>query len=556
MVKYLSITVVDALFIPNLSPPPSHFSKSHFPASSLPVVPLRLPSSLALSSHPPPPPQEGKKDEKKTATMSRRKILKIGTSITISAVGSCSSISSTSAMVTPPSLIPKPTNSNINSSTDTSNIIETKTVTTNYDDDPPPLLFLPFKKSKSSSISIPRIGYSFYKTKPERDEIERCTRLALRAGIHYFDVATLYGSNVYIGNIMKCYLDTGETTTTTTSTATVDGVTGMMEHPELLSMLDQVNQRGNEHAIEIAKQQRRRRANLSKGGGVDSKSTRNAERRSELFISHKLSNKEQQASSSISASSSTSSGNDDATKTIEQSIRNTIQELQCNYLDMVSIHSPCTNADKRLTTYRSLLKIQERYPQLIRSIGVCNYGIQHLNEIYQANLPLPSMNQLELSPFNQHSSIVKWCQQHDVKIGCAAWSKLSSSSGPTEQWDILSKVASTKQMTKSQVLIRWSLQKGYVCVPRSGGGDKLSRLAIGENTYGGVNYINSSSPLSTSSQESSSSTNQKHKFVLNEEEMKILDGLDVGLKTGRLGRLDGWDISDVTGVDWDSTDYV
>jgi diketogulonate reductase-like aldo/keto reductase len=94
-------------------------------------------------------------------------------------------------------------------------------------------------------------------------------------------------------------------------------------------------------------------------------------------------------------------------------------------------------------------------------------------------------------------------------------------------------------MTKAQILVRWSLQKGYICVPRSNAASKIERIAIAENSYGGVNRIR-----------------KEGTDVLSSEEMKLLDNLDVSYKAGKLGRRDGWSDSDVTGPDWDPTKAV
>lgn len=182
---------------------------------------------------------------------------------------------------------------------------------------------------------------------------------------------------------------------------------------------------------------------------------------------------------------------------------------------------------------------------LIRSVGVCNYGVGPLRELREAGLRLPAVNQLELSPFNTHAMTRNFCETEGIALGCGAWSKLSGVNGPTDGWNAVCKLAaaaSTRRtkmgggvVTPAQVLVRWSLQKGYVCVPRSGVGSIPERLAIGENSYGGVN---------------------EEDFVLSAKEMKVLDGLDVEYTTGRLGRRDGWEDSDVGGLEWDPTDVV
>ena len=79
-------------------------------------------------------------------------------------------------------------------------------------------------------------------------------------------------------------------------------------------------------------------------------------------------------------------------------------------------------------------------------------------------------------------------------------------------------------------MVRWALQKGYICVPRSGSGSKIERKAIFENSFHGV-----------------------QQFELSPLDMETLDGLDENLKAGKLGRRDGWEDSDVTNVNWDPT---
>ena len=149
---------------------------------------------------------------------------------------------------------------------------------------------------------------------------------------------------------------------------------------------------------------------------------------------------------------------------------------------------------------------------------------------------LPASNQLELSPFNMHKDVVSYCDANGIAVSCSAWSKLSGVQGPAEGWAVLADLAKAKGMTKAQLLVRWSMQKGFVCVPRSGCSSKIERIAIAENSYGGVNGDES--------------------FVLTKGDMKILDGLDIAYKAGKLGRRDGWDDADVTGDDWDPTEFV
>jgi len=104
--------------------------------------------------------------------------------------------------------------------------------------DPSPFLSLRGGRNGQSTIQIPRVGYSLYKTSP--DLASRCVSLALRSGVRHFDVGTLYGSNAEIAKPIKLYLD--------------NGLPGLQkgyykdETPELLELLDATSATADKHA--------------------------------------------------------------------------------------------------------------------------------------------------------------------------------------------------------------------------------------------------------------------------------------------------------------------
>jgi diketogulonate reductase-like aldo/keto reductase len=362
--------------------------------------------------------------------------------------------------------------------------------------DPPPLLRI----GPKPQLPIPRVGYSLYKTPSE--QVGRAVSLALRSGVRHFDVATQYGSNKEFAKAVSTYLDG-------------DAMKNLSdETPELLAVLDETRRQGEDHAAKILSSNSY--IGMSSGGfPIPAGKLGRKARREGLFVSHKLSNA-QQSTDPIA---------------VRRAIKTEIAVLGVQYLDLVSIHSSLTDSTRRIETYKTLLELRDS--GLVKGVGVCNYGVGALNEIETEGLEFPCINQLELSPFNPHGDVVKWCHDRGVAIGCAAWSKLSSADGPQDGWAVVGEIAKKKGKTRAQILVRWSLQNGYVCVPRSSPSSKLERVAIAENSYGGVSG-----------------------FVLTDEEMMQLDGLDVGFKAGKLGRRDGWSDGDVTGPEWDPTDFV
>ena len=231
-----------------------------------------------------------------------------------------------------------------------------------------------------------------------------------------------------------------------------------------------------------------------------------------VYIAHKLSNTEQSRDKS-------------------EVYRTVIQQLNLFHrdsLDLVMIHSPLTDVERRLTTYDALIDLQQK--GLVKAVGVCHYGIVPLNEIVENSLPPPSVIQQVLSPFNQRAEVQDWAVRHGSLLSCSAWSKLSSVQGPQQEWAIVADIAQKKNVTKQQILIRWALQKGFLCAPRSGSKFKIERQAIAENSW-----------------------KECSKIGLNAQEMGILDSLDVNLSTGRLGIVDGWEETEIVNEKWDPT---
>jgi diketogulonate reductase-like aldo/keto reductase len=64
-----------------------------------------------------------------------------------------------------------------------------------------------------------------------------------------------------------------------------------------------------------------------------------------------------------------------------------------DYIDLFLIHDPFSGTERRLATYQALLDAQN--VGKIRSVGVSNYGTKHLEEIKNAGLQMPAVNQIE-----------------------------------------------------------------------------------------------------------------------------------------------------------------
>ncbi|KAK7039154.1 hypothetical protein VNI00_010058 [Paramarasmius palmivorus] len=164
--------------------------------------------------------------------------------------------------------------------------------------------------------------------------------------------------------------------------------------------------------------------------------------REEIFITTKINNNEHSY--------------DIATASVDDSLKT----LGLSYIDCMLIHSPLSNKASRLNTWRALIEAKKQGK--IRAIGVSNYGVKHLEEIREAGLELPSINQIELQPRCQQKDIVEWCKKYNIVI--EAYAPIMRG-----EWNYPEIIETAKKYNKTpaQLLVRWSLQAGYAPLPKS-----------------------------------------------------------------------------------------
>ncbi|KAA1476611.1 Aldo/keto reductase [Dentipellis sp. KUC8613] len=162
-----------------------------------------------------------------------------------------------------------------------------------------------------------------------------------------------------------------------------------------------------------------------------------------------------------------------------------------DYLDLFLIHDPKCGSELRLATYRALIELRDKGK--LKSIGVSNYGVHHLEEIQKAGLELPAVNQVETHPFCQQRPIVAWCREHGIAVQAFCPLVRGRMDDP-----VIVSIAKKHNRDPAQILVRWSLQHGLVPLPKS---SHAARIKSNINVYD---------------------------FELDKEDMDALDSLDQG----------------------------
>jgi diketogulonate reductase-like aldo/keto reductase len=58
--------------------------------------------------------------------------------------------------------------------------------------------------------------------------------------------------------------------------------------------------------------------------------------------------------------------------------------------------------------------VQAKKAGLVKSIGVSNYGVKHIQEFVDQGVELPVLNQIDLHPFMRRKEIVEICEKHGI----------------------------------------------------------------------------------------------------------------------------------------------
>ncbi|MBS4761242.1 aldo/keto reductase [Carnobacteriaceae bacterium zg-ZUI252] len=151
------------------------------------------------------------------------------------------------------------------------------------------------------------------------------------------------------------------------------------------------------------------------------------------------------------------------------SIEESMEKLGVEYLDLLLIHWPNPKAlrenDAWIQGNASAWKAMEEYylAGKIRAIGVSNFMQHHLEELFKTATIKPMVNQVMLAPGTTQDELVDFCKHHHIVL--EAYSPLGT--GSIFESESAKEVAEKNGKSVAQVALRWSLQNGFLPLPKS-----------------------------------------------------------------------------------------
>ncbi len=171
--------------------------------------------------------------------------------------------------------------------------------------------------------------------------------------------------------------------------------------------------------------------------------------RKEIFITSKLTNSEHGYQKTLDA------------------FEVTMKKLDMDYIDLFLIHWPNPIAfrdhwqEANAETWRAF---EELYNAgRIRSIGISNFHAHHIEELMKTATIAPMVNQIRLCPGDTQDEVVDYSRSRNMLL--EAYSPL----GVGKIFEVPEMRALAEKYGKSiaQICIRWSLQRGYLPLPKS-----------------------------------------------------------------------------------------
>jgi len=164
-------------------------------------------------------------------------------------------------------------------------------------------------------------------------------------------------------------------------------------------------------------------------------------KREDIFITTKLWNEEQRKDNQYNA------------------FEASLERLGVDYVDLYLIHWPVKG--KYVESWKILERIYKE--GRARAVGVSNFHVHHLEDVFAVSDLVPAVNQVECHPELTQVELVKYCQSKG--IAWEPWSPLGA--GTLFNNETIKNIGAKYNKSIAQVILRWGLQLDYINIPKS-----------------------------------------------------------------------------------------
>lgn len=161
----------------------------------------------------------------------------------------------------------------------------------------------------------------------------------------------------------------------------------------------------------------------------------------------------------------------------KKAIDESLERLGVDYLDLYLIHWPNPKEfrnhwqEANSQTWQAMEEAVDAGK--IRAIGVSNFRDHHLDALLENARIKPVVNQIFLNPSDRQEEVVAYNTAHEILS--EAYSPLGT--GKIFTIPELQEIAATYDKSVAQVVLRWSLQHGFLPLPKSVHAERIKENA-------------------------------------------------------------------------------
>lgn len=145
-----------------------------------------------------------------------------------------------------------------------------------------------------------------------------------------------------------------------------------------------------------------------------------------------------------------------------------LERLGLDYVDLYLIHQPLGDY------YGAWRAMEEMYQEgVIRAIGVANFYPDRLADLIEFNEVTPAVNQVEANVFFQQRAAQAYMESKGVQM--EGWAPFAEGHNDLFHNPVLVSIGEQYGKSVAQVVLRWLLQRGIVCIPKSVSPERMAQ---------------------------------------------------------------------------------
>ena len=144
-----------------------------------------------------------------------------------------------------------------------------------------------------------------------------------------------------------------------------------------------------------------------------------------------------------------------------------LENLGLDYMDLYLVHAPPKDLSARAPVWHGMEECLSS--GWTRSVGVSNYGAHHLDAMVSYATIMPSVNQIEISPWLQRPAL----RAAIAGIGAVPMAYSPLARGHKVDDPSLLRIADSRGCTPAQAAIKWCIDTGAITIPKSSNPDRI-----------------------------------------------------------------------------------